>query len=120
MARLKFPKDEIKTSWEWADNDDLMRWARERTNRFNHFSYSPDPETAVFGAFAWGITATILFIGFLVSLILGPWTWLAVGILGAVPAFFSIALGLALISGYFTDRESYKSLLRELSRRKLI
>lgn len=120
MARLKFPKNKVRTYWEWADNDDLMRWAKEKTNRFGYFSHSADPETAVFGSIAFVITTAILILGFLVSLWLGPWTWLVVGIIAAVPVFFSAGFLIALIGDYFADRSSYKNLLRELSIRKLI
>lgn len=120
MARLKFPKDKRRTYWEDYEDGDLMRWAKERTNRFGHFSHSPDPETAVFGSIVFAITATILILGFLVSLWLGPWTWLVVGIIGALPVFFSAGFLIALIGDYFRDRFSYKDLLRELRRRELI
>jgi fatty acid desaturase len=84
------------------------------------FSHENDAETEVFFNFAAAITVVIGLLTWLISLT-GFWfIWFIGGLLGIVPAFFTCALGLSLLTGFVSEYRMYRKQLKEARQRGLI
>lgn len=103
-----------------TSDEALLRSIKSNLKNGRFTSY-PDPETAVFFTIASSITLLLAGVGWLISALSPFWgIWIIVGILGAVPAFFMVGLGLTLIFDLASDYKYYRSHLAEARRRNLV
>lgn len=90
------------------------------STKSGRFFHKNDAETEVFFGVAVAVTAGLVLLAWLISLT-GFWfIWFICAFLGAVPVFFTCALGLSLLIGFVSAYKEYRKELKEARRRGLI
>lgn len=114
----------MKTNWDWAETESLIRWRDANLNERGRMSFrrlETDPETTMFGLFAAAISVVVFLIVNLSAYALeAEWStahWIVLGVLEFIPAGFTAAFFFGWCIGKYNAWRKHQSLVAEINRR---